>query len=154
MKSDLQYGLMTANNPDKLHFPHILKTSLRHFWPWLIFVLAVSLAGYPTIACFTPFGWLLSARVGQQCTAKSPGLSQDQRLTEAALAGAFFGLLQAVLFIVIAPQLGEIRPEEQAAATWIKLGMLTFGMTATMFLSVLGGWLSERRRKKRNRHDR
>ena len=143
---------MTANNPDKLHVPHILKTGLRQFAYWLIFVLAISLAGYPTIACFTPLGWLLAARVGRQSTNNSPSPTLDQRLMEAALAGALFGLLQAVLFIAIAPQIGDIRPEEQASAAWINLGMLAFGLTATMFLSVLGGWMAERRRKKQNRH--
>ena len=137
--------------PDSTHSPNIrliLETPLRQFAPWLAMVLLVTWAGYPGVVCATPMAWLIALAVGLRIASQSPSPSRSQRLTEAALAGAFLGLLQGVLFFIILPRLGPIAEDEQAAALAISLGMLFVGMPVAAGLSVFTAWLVERRTDK------
>lgn len=124
----------------------ILESALRLFAPWLVAVLLVTWAGYPGVVCVTPLAWLMALSVGARCASRSSSPKPSQRLLEAALAGALFGLLQGVLFFFIAPRLGPINADEQASAIGISFGMLCVGVPAGAGLSAFNAWLVQRRR--------
>src|SRR5258707_15461558 len=92
----------------------IILVPLSQFAPWLAVVLLVTWAGYPGVVCATPLAWLIALRVGIVCASKTKSSEMAQRLLEAALAGALFGLLQGLLFWVIVPRMGPLLPTEQA----------------------------------------
>jgi hypothetical protein len=85
-------------------------------------VVLVTWAGYPGVVCVTPVAWLLALRVGLLVARRSRAGTRRGRLGEAALAGAWFGLLQGVLFGVIAPWMGPLQ------AVILALAMLVIGM--------------------------
>lgn len=141
---------MASSSPppsNRLDFRVILEVPPRLFAPWLASVLVVTWAGYPGVVCVTPMAWLLALRVGIVCTARSRSAQPSQRLQEAALAGAFFGLLQGLLFWVIVPRMGPIRPSEQTSAAVLILLMIIIGMLAGAGLSFFTAALIERRKR-------
>jgi hypothetical protein len=135
----------TSQSKPGLDVRLILETPLRFFVPWLAVVLAVTWAGYPGVVCVTPLAWLMSLAVGQRCATRSSSPTATKRLLEAALAGAFFGLLQGVLFIFIAPHMGPIAASEQTSALGISLGMLCLGVPIAAGLSMFTAWLVQQR---------
>jgi hypothetical protein len=139
---------MTARAPrpgSALDIRLILETPLRLFVAWLAMVLLVTWAGYPGVICVTPFAWITATAVGQRCAARSSNPTARGRLLEAALAGAFFGLLQGVLFAVFVPALGPLRAEEQASALGISLGIVCAGVPVAAGLAAVTAWLAGRR---------
>jgi len=124
-----------------------LETSLRQFAPWLAAVLLVTWAGYPGVVCVTPMAWLLALRVGLVCAMLSHSPKSNQRVQEAALAGALFGLLQGVLYFLVSLRMGPIAPSEQASATGITLSLTCGGIFAAAGLSAFNAWLFLRRRE-------
>jgi hypothetical protein len=123
----------------------ILETPLRFFIPWLAAVLVITWAGYPGVVCVTPMAWLMSLAVGQRCASRSTSPTATKRLLEAALAGALFGGLQGVLFILTMPRLGPISADEQASVLWISLGMLCVGIPIAAGLATFTAWLVQQR---------
>ena len=123
-----------------------LETPLRLFAPWLAAVLLVTWAGYPGVVCVTPLAWLLALRVGLRCAVVSRSPKSSQRMLEAALAGGFFGFLQGVLFLLIAPRMGPISSSEQGSALGIGLFLMCGGMFTAAGLSAFNAWLFLRRR--------
>ena len=95
-----------------LDFRIALVTALRQFAPWLVMVLLVTIAGQPGVVCVTPMAWLIALRVGNLVPWWSRSEMASQRLTEASLAGAFFGLLQGILFCVVALFMGPTKDTE------------------------------------------
>ena len=136
----------TPSDTSTLDFRVILDTPLRLFAPWLAVVLLATWGGYPGIVCVTPLAWLMALAVGVRCASQSSSSKPGQRLLEAALAGALFGLLQGVLFFFIAPRLGPVNADEQASATGISFGMLCVGAPVGAGLSTFTAWLAQRRR--------
>jgi hypothetical protein len=124
----------------------ILETPLRQFAPWLAMVVLVSFAGYPGVICVTPMAWLIALRVGNICAARSSSANSSRRLMEAALAGAFLGLLQGILFVVFIPFLGPIQADEWTRTIIIVLIQLIAGIFAGAGLSLFTAYLNERRR--------
>src|SRR5512141_2015185 len=93
--TDRMTSLPSAPPPRRaLDLRVILLAPLRQFVPWLASVLFVTWAGYPGVICVTPVAWLIALRVGLVCASQSSSPLPSQRLREAALAGAWFGLLQ------------------------------------------------------------
>jgi len=128
----------------------ILETPLRQFAIWFVMVLAVSLAGYPGVVCVTPLAWLIALRVGLVCAARSNTTASAQRLLEAALAGAFLGLMQGILFIVVIQFVGPVQPDEQKNALMLSAGMLLAGVFAGAVLSAFTAYLYDLRRPAMN----
>ncbi len=122
--------LSSPGSPDPLNKRIILEIPLRQFAPWLAVCLLVSLAGYPGVVCVTPVAWLMALRVGLICVQRSTTTLPRRRVQEAALAGVWFGFLQGLLFLVMAPRLGPIQPDEQTSAMVISLALLGVGMLA------------------------
>ena len=87
-------------------------------------VLLVTLTGYPGVVCVTPMAWLLALRVGNLVTWRSKSGLRFQRLTEAALAGGFLGLLQGILFGLIIPFMGPIQQDEWGNSIMLVVGIL------------------------------
>jgi hypothetical protein len=140
---------MTSSSPspsNQLDLQVILEVPLRQFVLWLVAVLLVTWAGYPGVACITPLAWLLALRVGVICARRSRSTQYSQRLQEAALAGAWLGLLQGLLFWVIVPRMGPIQPSEQTSAVLLIAMMIIIGMLAGAGLSAFNAWLFEQRR--------
>jgi hypothetical protein len=131
----------------KLDLRTIAEVALRQFAWWLIMVLIVTFAGYPGVVCVTPMAWLVALRVGNQVAWRSKSGLRSQRLTESALAGGFFGFLQGVLFGVIVPFMGPLRPDELANSILLILFMLVVGTLAGAGLSFFTAFLNENRRK-------
>jgi hypothetical protein len=125
----------------------MLETPLRQFAPWLAAVLLVTWAGYPGVVCVTPMAWLIALRVGLLCAMFSHSQNSNQRVQEAAVAGAFLGFLQGLLFFLILPRMGPVSASERASATGLALGMLCAGIFAAAALSAFNAWLFLRRRE-------
>ncbi len=134
--------------PNRLDLRAVLETPLRQFVPWLAAVLLVSWAGYPGVICVTPMAWLMALRVGLLCVTRSTSQDSSHRLLEAGLAGAFFGLLQGLLFIVIIPFAGPIAPGEEPNAVILTILMLIAGIFAGAILSLFTAFLTEQRKKR------
>ena len=129
----------------------ILDSALRLFAVWLVAVLVITLAGYPGVVCVTPMAWLLALSAGLRCASQSASPQESRRILEAGLAGGLLGLLQGILFGVIANRMGEIKPEEQASAIGLSLGMLCLGVLAAASLAAFNAWLLEQRHKRSSR---
>jgi hypothetical protein len=113
---------------------------------WLVWVLVVTWAGYPGVVCVTPLAWLIALRVGLLCATQSPSPLPRARLLEAALAGAWLGWLQGVLFWGIMGFLGDVRPDEQASSTVLTVLMMGVGMLVSAGLAWFTAFLTEQRR--------
>ncbi len=141
---------MTPSPPSprsRLDWRTILVVPLTQFVPWLASVLLVTWAGYPGVVCVTPVAWLIALRVGLVCVRRSSSAEPGQRLREAALAGAVFGLLQGFLFWVIVPLMGPIKPSERANAIGLALAIVAVGMAAGAVLSLFTAYSYERRQR-------
>ena len=132
----------------RLDFRTIFEVPLRQFVLWLGMVVLVSLAGYPGVVCVTPMAWLLALRVGVICTARSRSGESGRRLLEAALAGGFLGFLEGLLFLVIIPFAGPIRPDERLNTILLMLIMLIIGIVTGAGLSFFTAYLGEQRRRR------
>ena len=132
----------------KLDIRNIIEVPLRQFVPWLAMVLLVTIAGYPGVVCVTPMAWLLALRVGNICVRRSRSEESSQRLSEAALAGAWFGLLQGLLFTVVVPFMGPIQSNEITKTIVLILIMLIIGMFAGAALSCFTAFLNEQRKNR------
>lgn len=131
----------------KLDVRLILETAIRQFIPWLGVVLLVAWAGYPGVVCVTPMAWLIALQVGNVCAARSKSEKSSSRLWEAALAGSLLGLLQGILFMVVVPAMGAVRPEEEANLGLVTAIMLGMGVFAGAMLSLFTAFLSEQRKR-------
>ena len=120
-----------------------LKVGGLHFLPWLAAVLAVTLAGFPGVICITPLAWLLALRVGLRTVSAS---SSSSHLPQAALAGAFLGLLQGLLFLMISPRLGPLNYDEALPAALLIGAVFVIGMAVGAGLAGCSAYLGERRR--------
>ncbi len=134
--------------PKRLDLRVIFETPLRQFAPWLVSVLIVTWAGYPGVVCITPVAWVIALRVGIMCVTRSISEESSRRLLEAALAGALFGLLQGILFMVIVPFMGPIKPSEEANAILLTLILIVGGIFAGAGLSLFTAFLTEGRRNR------
>ena len=132
---------------DSLDLRVILLAPVRQFVPWLAIVLLVTWAGYPGIACITPMAWLIALRLGIDCANRSQSPFPGSRLREAALAGAWFGALQGLLFWLIAPRMGPVLPTEQREAGAIIAIILLAGAVVSAGFSTLAAWWIEQRRR-------
>jgi len=137
---------MTTDRPEKLDLRTILVIPLGQFAPWLASVLLVTWAGYPGVVCVTPVAWLMALRVGLVCVTRSSSLRPARRVQEAALGGAFFGFLQGLLFLVIVPLMGDIKPTEWTGAFVLIAFMLVGGILAGAGLAAFTASQFERRR--------
>lgn len=126
----------------------ILETAIRQFVPWLGGVLLVTWAGYPGVVCVTPMAWLIALQVGNVCATKSKSTISSNRLFEAALAGGLLGLLQGILFMVVVPAMGSIRPEEEANMGALTTIMVVAGVFIGAALSFFTAFLNEQRKKR------
>jgi HAMP domain-containing protein len=126
----------------------IFEVPLRQFVPWLAIVLLVTWSGYPGVVCVTPMAWLLALVVGNICVARSRSGQPLQRLSEAALAGAWLGLLQGLLFTVIVPYMGPIQSSEITKTIILVVILLIIGMIAGAGLSFFTAFLNEQRRSR------
>lgn len=138
-----------SSPPTGLDVRNILETPLRQFVPWLAAVLVVTFAGYPGVVCVTPMAWLIALQVGNVAVRRSRSASSASRKLEAALAGAFLGLLQGILFAVIITQLEPISADEQARSTVLTIGMTVAGIVLGALLSFITAYFSEQRRQPR-----
>ncbi len=136
----------TANT--KLDIRSIVETSLGHFMPWLAAVLLISWSGYPGVVCITPMAWLLAISVGSMNSGRSKSQKYSTRLLEAVLAGGILALLQGVLFFIVTPFMGPIKPEEEANTMILNLIILGAGALIAAVLSLFSAMSMERRRKR------
>ena len=139
---------METTTTTKLDIRSIFGTSLGHFTPWLAAVLLITWSGYPGVICITPMAWLLAISTGAACSLRSRTQKSSTRLLETALAGGILGLLQGVLFFIITPFMGPIKPEEEANTLILKLIMLSAGILIGAVLSLFSALSMERRKKK------
>lgn len=139
---------MTTSSLSSFDFRVMIETPLRQFVPWLAVVLLVTFAGQPGVVCVTPLAWLIALRVGNICVTRSRSQLASRRLTEAALAGGLFGLLQGVLFGVITPFMGPIQDDEWTRAIALILIMIAIGTFVGAGLSFFTAYLNEQRRKR------
>ncbi len=140
---------MEINTAKKLDVLSIFRTSIGHFMPWLAIVLFITWSGYPGVVCITPMAWLLAISLGSVHSGHSKSQKSSTRMLEAALAGGILGLLQGVLFIVITPVMGPIKPEEEVNTMILNLIMVGVGALVTAILSLFSAMSMERRRKKK-----
>jgi hypothetical protein len=126
----------------------VFVTPLTQSAPWLAMVLIVTWAGYPGVICVTPVAWLLATRVGLIIANRSSSDAVARRLQEAALGGAWLGLIEGILFIVMSPLIGPIQPDEQTNMILLTTCMVGMGIFIAAGLSVFTANLVERRRLK------
>jgi len=131
---------------EKLDLRVIFEVPLQQFGWWLAMVLLLTFAGYPGVVCVTPMAWLIALRVGNLCIARSKSVLPRHRLTEAALAGGFLGLLQGILFGVIVPFMGPIADNEWTKATGLIAIMVIAGIWIGAGLAYFTAYLNEQKR--------
>jgi len=122
------------------------KTALQFFALWLILVLLMIWLGYPGVLCVTPAAWLLSLVIGIRCVTNSSSAEKLQRLLEAVLAGALYGLLVGMLFIVGGLILFPFEADQEGAQLWLSTGMLSASLLLSTAASYAAGWWTEMRR--------
>ena len=84
------------------------------------------------------------------CVRASRSAAKSSLLLEAAIAGGLLGLLQGVLFAIVAPRMGEIRPDEQRKYLILSIVMIAAGALISAGLSVaVGAAQANRRASKR-----
>lgn len=131
----------------KLDFKAVVNAIWLPFLVWLAAVITVAFGGrQPGVICVTPMAWLLALWVGLRCAVRTRSAQRSSRLTEAALAGAVFGLLQGVLFTLIAPFMGSVQPGERQKAMLLSVIMIVLGAIVSGVLSVAIGASQEKRR--------
>jgi hypothetical protein len=91
--------------------------------------------------------WLIALRVGIVCVRRSKSIQRGMLLQEAALAGAWFGLLQGLLFWVFVPLMGPIKTSEQASTIGIIIFVVVVGMVVGAVLSWFTAYNIERRKQ-------
>ena len=132
--------------PKGLDFKAMLRAVLPPFILWAAVVLLVSFgARQPGVVCVTPFAWVLACWVGMSCVAGSRSGRKATLLTEAALAGGLFGLLQGLLFAAVVPFMG-VRPEEQQKSLVMSLVVIVVGAIVAALLSMAVGAAQAKRR--------
>jgi hypothetical protein len=125
----------------------VFKAVWAPFVAWAVAVCTVAFGGHqPGVVCATPMAWLMALWVGLRCAAYTRTGAKSGRLTEAALSGSIFGLLQGVLFIVVVPFMGPIKPEEQQKAFVLSAVMLVVGSMVSAVLSLAIAASQERKR--------
>jgi hypothetical protein len=122
----------------------VLKTLRLCFAPWLAAVLLIVWRGQPGVICMTPFAWLMALWVGWRCAAYSSSATMKQRLIEATVAGAVFGLLQGILFALVSSRMTTA--DETAQATRLVIVIIVLGTIVGAGLAALNAWLLEHRR--------
>jgi hypothetical protein len=127
----------------KLNYRLIGKTALQFFVPWLILVLLMIWLGYPGVLCVTPAAWLLSLVIGIRCVTNSPSPEKIQRLLEAVLAGALYGLLVGMLFLAGGLILFPFEADQEGSQLWLSTGMLSAGLLFSTAGSYAAGWWTE-----------
>lgn len=131
----------------KLDLKAIVSAIWLPFIVWAAAVFGVAFgARQPGVVCATPVAWLMALWVGLRSVAYSRSAQKSSRLTEAALAGGVFGLLQGVLFLVVMPLMGSIQPEERQKAMVISVVMIMLGAIVSAVLSMAIGASLERKR--------
>lgn len=141
-------SIAPSPSPNGLDFRIMIETPLRQFVPWLVVVLLITVAGQPGVVCVTPMAWLLALRVGNIVAWRSRSVQSSRRLTEAALAGGFFGILQGILFAVVTPFMGPIQADEWTKTIVLMLIIFIVGTFAGAGLSFFTAYLNEQRRKR------
>jgi hypothetical protein len=84
--------------------------------------------------------------VGMKCVWSSRSAAKSSLLIEAALAGGALGLLQGILFAVIAPTMGDIRPDEQQKSLILSVVIIAGGALISAGLSTAVGAAQANRR--------
>ena len=132
-------------------FGAVLKSLLPPIIVWTTAVVFVTFVGHqPGVICVTPVAWLMACWVGMWCVRVSRSAAKSSLLLEAAIAGGLLGLLQGVLFAIIAPSMGEIRPDEQRKYLILSIVMIAAGALISAGLSVaVGAAQANRRASKR-----
>jgi hypothetical protein len=116
---------------------------------WTGTVIAVTLFGYPGVACMTPLAWLLALPVGFRL-ARESRRAQPMLLYESLAAGGALGLWQGVL-LVAAMTLGQYVTNAGAelAVAWpALLAALIISMPVTAGLAALAAWWGRLRQVK------
>ena len=130
-----------------MDFVAVLRASLAPFIAWTAAVLFVTFVGrQPGVACVTPVAWVMACWVGLSCVDGSRSERKSALLAEAALAGAIYGLLAGLLFIFIAPYMGEVKPEERQKMLVLCAGMIAVGTFVCALLSMAVGAARANRR--------
>lgn len=137
--------------PDGINLRLALTIPLSSFALWLGAVVVVSLAQYPGVVCATPMAWLIALRVGIMCSAATTSAKKSLRLAEAALAGAWLGLLQGILFWAIIPFAGPLQAGEKLNAVLLGIAMTVIGMIACAVLSLITALGNDNKRPDRAR---
>jgi hypothetical protein len=130
-----------------LDFSAILKALLPPLIVWAAAVVFITFVGHqPGVICATPVAWLLACWAGMKCVATSRSAGKSSLLIEAALAGGVLGLLQGILFAVLAPLMGDIRPDEQQKSLILSVVMIAGGALVSAGLSTAVGAAQSNRR--------
>ncbi len=139
--------LRPGGNSKRLDFSAIWRSALAPFIVWVaVVIILVFVRRQPGVICITPLAWVMACWVGMACVARSRSAQRSARLTEAALAGGLLGLLQGLLFIVIMPVMGEVKPEERQKAVLLGVAMIVIGVVVSALLSLAVGAGQDRRR--------
>ena len=124
----------------RLDFSAMLRATLPPFIAWAAAVLFVTFVRHqPGVVCVTPVAWLMACWVGATSVARSRSDRKSALLTEAALAGGVLGLLQGLLFLLVTPYMGEIKPEERQKMFLLSAGMVVVGTVVSALLSMAVG---------------
>ena len=130
-----------------LDFSAMLKSLLQPITAWVMAVVLVTFVWHqPGVVCVTPVAWLMACWVGMKSVRLSCSTAKSSLLIEAAIAGGILGLLQGILFAVIAPRMGDIRPDEQQKYWMLTVLMLVVGTLASAGLSAVVGAAQANRR--------
>ncbi|HZT60102.1 MAG TPA: hypothetical protein VFA21_15955 [Pyrinomonadaceae bacterium] len=128
-------------------FGAVLKSLLPPLIAWTTVVLFVTFVGHqPGVVCVTPVAWGMACWTGMKCVRASRSAAKSSLLVEAAIAGGLLGLLQGVLFAIIAPYMGEVRPDEQQKSLILSVVIIAAGALISAGLSVAVGAAQANRR--------
>lgn len=112
---------------------------------WLLMVVVFTVRQQPGIICLTPVFWLASFVVGPGVINFSRSRQTAALRREAALAGALFGLLVGLIFLVDTLIVGLSDPDGISFAVAAGLGCMLFGAGLCALVSLGMAVLTMRR---------
>jgi hypothetical protein len=117
---------------------------------WTGAVVAITLFGYPGVACMTPAAWLLALPVGLRVAQESDSPGLRRPVIEAAAGGGLLGFWQGWL-LAAAMAAGRFRSEDFAAdlpsPLLVGLAASLLSLPFTAGLAAAAAWLRKRRKE-------
>jgi len=117
---------------------------------WVMALIIPTLVGIPGIICLTPLGWLSSIRIGRHAAELLKETNHTSQTLSLGIAGALYGLIQGVLFVIVYTYAPTAYPEDKPLKLIVNLVMFLLSISASAFLANWAGKLRKRQLESKN----